>query len=228
MELSEAKLTLLHEHYNQTFSLIREREKQRDNLFLVMVALFGVLFLAVQYPANFQALFSEVSTPGAKLDLRAIPFAAIMSVTWTIALLFSIRYCQVSIHIERQYRYLYTIEEKLSECFGGTELFQREGRAYKQDYLLFSKWVRFFYISLLPLIVIVAICALLFVEWSVSATLLPIYHQVYDTIVASAILVSFLLYRVAPQVSKYRARRHARVSAAQATPPKEQPTSSKS
>jgi hypothetical protein len=207
---ADKKLELLHDHYKDTFSLIREREKLRDTHFLIVVALFGVLFLEVQYPSNFQAIFSEFTTSGAKLDLRAIPFAAIMSVTWTLTLLFAMRYCQTSIHIGRQYAYLHQLEDKLSGLFGDEDVFRREGRAYKNNYPLFSSWAHFFYAWLLPLIVITAVTALLTLEWNAPDSLLPLYHKFYDFTTASAVMLSFILYRVLPQLRRYHARRKER------------------
>lgn len=202
---SDARLELLHDHYKDTFSYIREREKQRDFLFLLVIALFGVLFLEVQYPANFQAIFSEIQAQGAKLDLRAIPLAAIMSVTWTIVLIFAIRYCQVSISIERQYDYLHKVEEKLGDIFGDSEIFCREGAAYLSKYPLFSTWTWIFYTALFPIIVVAAVIPLLYVEW--SSPNYPVYHRVYDTIIALAVIASFVLYRIAPYVQERIAKR---------------------
>jgi hypothetical protein len=137
---TDARLGLLHDHYKDTFSINREREKQRDGLFYWVIALFGILFLEVQYPANFQSIFSEVSAQGAKLDLKAVPLAAIMSATWTFTLAIAMRYCQVSTHIERQYTYLHKLEDKIKSIVGDNEVFGREGSAYLQDYPIYSIW----------------------------------------------------------------------------------------
>ena len=54
---------ILHDHYKESFSHIRDREKQRDRLFLFLIGVLGLLFLEVQYPANLQkCVVSRVRT----------------------------------------------------------------------------------------------------------------------------------------------------------------------
>jgi hypothetical protein len=200
---NDARLALLHDHYKDTFSFIREREKQRDFLFLLIIALFGVLFLEAHYPANFQSIFSEINAMGAKFDIKAIPMAAIMSVTWTIVLTYAMRYCQVSINVERQYTYLHRLEDKMAFITGEDEVFCREGKTYLKDYPLFSNWAWLFYTMMFPAIIIVASIPLLYIEW--SSLQYPIFHKVYDTIIAVAIIISFALYRIVPQLQRWLA-----------------------
>ncbi len=48
--MMEQHLDVLHNHYTESFAYIREWEKQRDRLFLVLIGLFALLFFEVQYP----------------------------------------------------------------------------------------------------------------------------------------------------------------------------------
>ncbi len=102
----------------------------------------------------------------------------------------------MSINVERQYPYLHALEEKISASIGDHNLYRREGRAYLQDYPLFSDWAWICYVFLFPMILALATLALLVGEWA----MLP-HHWLYkllDSVVAAAILISFFLYRILP------------------------------
>ncbi len=194
--MTETPLDVLHDHYKDSFSHIREREKQRDRLFLVLIGLFALLSLQVLYPADFGGALGPLKVSGAEVDLGALPLPALLSASWVFTFAIALRYCQVSINVERQYPYLHALEEKISEAIGDRDLYRREGRAYLQNYPLFSDWAWFCYVFLFPAIVALATLALSIGEWA----MLP-HHWIYkllDSVVAAAILISFLLYRILP------------------------------
>lgn len=194
--MTETPLDVLHDHYKDSFSHIREREKQRDRLFLILIGLFALLSLQVLYPAAFGGVLGPLKVSGAEVDLGALPLPALLSASWVFTFAIALRYCQVSIDVERQYPYLHALEEKISAAIGDRDLYRREGRAYLQNYPLFSDWAWFCYVFLFPAIVALATLALSIGEWA----MLP-HHWLYkllDSIVAAAILISFLLYRILP------------------------------
>ncbi len=194
--MSETPLDVLHDHYKDSFSHIREREKQRDRLFLVLIGLFALLSLQILYPADFGGALGPLKVSGAEVDLGALPLPALLSASWVFTFAIALRYCQVSINVERQYPYLHALEEKISAAIGDRDLYQREGQAYLQNYPLFSDWAWFCYVFLFPAIVALATLALSIGEWA----MLP-HHWLYkllDSVVAAAILLSFLLYRILP------------------------------
>ena len=43
--MTETPLDVLHDHHKDSFSHVREREKQRDRLFLVLIGLLALLSL---------------------------------------------------------------------------------------------------------------------------------------------------------------------------------------
>ena len=194
--MTETPLDVLHDHHKDSFSHIREREKQRDRLFLVLIGLFALLSLQILYPADFGGALGPLKVSGAEVDLGALPLPALLSASWVFTFAIALRYCQVSINVERQYPYLHTLEEKISVAIGDGDLYRREGRAYLQNYPLFSDWAWFCYVFLFPAIVALATLALSIGEWA----MLP-HHRLYkllDSVVAAAILISFLLYRILP------------------------------
>jgi hypothetical protein len=107
----------------------------------------------------------RLNVSGAEVDLGALPLAALLSASWVFTFAIALRYCQVSINVERQYSYLHTLEEKISEALGDPDLYRREGRAYLRDYPLFSDWARICYAFVFPVIAALATLALVVAEW---------------------------------------------------------------
>jgi hypothetical protein len=103
-------LEVLHDHYKESFSYIRERERERDRLFLILIALFALLALQIQYPINFRGALSSITFLGIELDAGSLPLPAFLTATWVVTLAITLRYCQASINVERQYEYLHKLE----------------------------------------------------------------------------------------------------------------------
>lgn len=105
------KLALLHDHYKESFALIRERETQRDRLFLWLLVIFAVLVIEIQYPANFHGVLGHVNVAGNDIDLQRLPLALLLNVSWMFTAAFVLKYCQVAKAVERQYTYLHLLED---------------------------------------------------------------------------------------------------------------------
>jgi hypothetical protein len=190
------KLEVLHDHYKESFLHIREREKQRDRLFMFVVALIGILFLEIQYSDIFSNFLWNIKLKFVELDISIMPISIFLSVTWTYLFVIVLRYCQSSILIERQYSYLHHLEDKISQIIGDESVYCREGRTYLNKYPLFSNLVWIFYILLFPIIVTLSVGLIVYLEsYKIEA---PVYHLIYDLLLAIGIIVSFMLYRLFP------------------------------
>lgn len=196
---SNAKLMskeILYDHYKDTFTHIRDREKQRNRSFFIVVAIIGLLFIEVGYPESLTQLLGEADASPIKLSLRAIPLPALLSATWTFLVLVVLQYCQTSVHIERQYHYLHAVEEELSSIYGGGVIFRREGKGYSDSYPLLMWWAWFFYTLMFPAIIMVTVLTLVVLEG--SALNEPRYYFWYNCVSSIAILTSLVLYRFSP------------------------------
>jgi hypothetical protein len=74
-------LAVLHDHYRDTFAIIRERERERDWLFLVLIAVLGALGVQIGYPAESGGIVEEVTAGPTKLAIGALPAAAALTTT---------------------------------------------------------------------------------------------------------------------------------------------------
>ena len=72
-------LAVPHDHYRDNFAIIRERE--RDWLFLVLIAVLGALGVQIGYPAESGGIVEEVTAGPTKLAIGALPAAAALTTT---------------------------------------------------------------------------------------------------------------------------------------------------
>lgn len=192
--MNDIKLNILHDHYKESFLYIRDREKQRDRLFLFIIALIGILFLEIQYAEIFPNIFKSISLESFNLNLSTIPIFVFLSITWTYLFVLILKYCQIAIGIEKQYEYLHILEKKISNIFNDKEIYSREGRAYLKNYPIFSEFAWIFYVLIFPIIAILSTALLLYFEWNMENTVY--YHLIYDSLLVLGVALSFILYRI--------------------------------
>lgn len=193
--MSEALANLLHDHYKDTFFHIRERERQRDRLFLIVLGLIALVLFQLHHSLLLQKAVTELTIAGFKLNLSKIPFPVLLSTSWMFLAVFLLRYYQVVIHIEKQYDYLHPLESRLSKALGEDGSIGRESSGYiTKKASFFRHWVWVFYTGLFPVIVLASIGWALLLEW--NATLIPMAHKGFDSALAVMVLLSLALYSV--------------------------------
>mgnify|MGYP001563594331 CR=1 FL=1 len=196
------KLEVLHDHYKESFLYIREREKQRDRLFMFVIALIGLLWVEIQYSYIFPGVLRNIKLEFVELNVSIMPISVFLDITWTYLFVVVLKYCQVSINIEGQYNYLHNLEEKISNFFQDEKIYCREGKAYLDNYPLFSNLVWMFYVFFFPQIVIISTILIIYFEWSWIPLIHEIakYHLIYDSVLALGITLSFFFYRLLPMI----------------------------
>lgn len=153
--MEEFKLQLLHDHYKDTFFYIQEYLKLRDRLFLFILIVVTFMLFQLYSPASAGEAVSHFITK--KLELKSpIDITFIGSIIWFGLLSLIVRYFQTVVHIERQYKYIHQIEEQLSGEYTN-KVFTREGKAYLNDYPLFSGWAWILYTIIFPTLLIVLV-----------------------------------------------------------------------
>lgn len=196
----DVTLEVLHDHYKETFAVIRGREKQRDWLFLLVVGLIGLLFLFALFPVEITDSIDklELSVGGAKVELSRLPLAIPASVAWSVLFVLALRYCQTAVTIERQYRYLHAIEDEVASVYDGDKgVYRREGHAYKLGRPLLTHWAWIFYTIVSPAAGIVLIWLIILTEAKAVAP--HTFNLTYDVMVAIGVSGTLLLF-VAPQI----------------------------
>lgn len=190
-------LDLLHDHHKDSFAYIVEREKERERLLLVLIALFALLALEIGYPVRVEGALGTASIFGVGINLDALPLPAFLTATWVLVLAMTLRYCRGSINIERQYDYLHALEKEICVHLGNN-IYRREGEAYEDDYPIFSWSAWRFYTVVLPIIAAFAVSALYYQEW--TGLTYPRLYKLSDFIVALGVAWCFISYRTIPQI----------------------------
>jgi hypothetical protein len=193
MTTMDDSANLLHDHYKDSFAHIRDRENQRELLFLIVVALLGGIVLQLRYSLVLPQTVSEVTIAGVKLKLSNVPMAALLSTSWTFLSVILMRYCQTAVHVVKQYDYLHGLERRLSATIGVENAIYRESTGYLTEKTkCFRHWTWIFYTKIFPAIVIVSVGWSLFLEREANA--IPVPHKVYDSAMGVITVLTVMLY----------------------------------
>lgn len=197
MAISEKNLELLAAHYNDSYSIIKTREEQRDRLFLIAVAVVGFLAFTIVFPSTLQGLLKEFELTGVKMQIANVPIAILTSLAWTLLLIFLLRYYQSVVTIDRQYKYLHDLENQIAPEFGENNIFHREGKAYKEEKSLLTHWIEFLYTIVLPVILVAVLIGLLLQERELNGSWT--FNLWYDALLCCGVMISLLAY-LFPQI----------------------------
>ncbi|PLS75029.1 MAG: hypothetical protein CYG61_09525 [Actinobacteria bacterium] len=195
------EVALLHEHYKDSFAHVLVREQRRDRLFVILVLMFALLTLQVQYPATVGDALGTVKVLGVDVTVKNLPLPALLDVTWLLTLLVGLKYCQTALAVERQYPYLHQLEEAIAGRLSNAELFCREGKAYLRAYPSVLNWAWFCYVVLFPLAVLAGTSLLMVTLWR-DLDDYGGWHKLFCTVMAAALIVSFALYQVIPRLGR--------------------------
>ena len=203
-KLSEdTKLSVLSEHYNNTVADFKKLNKTRDTNFLFILILLGVI--AFQYVSPSQSQSVLVQAVQKKLEIDAtVSINVIGSLVWFALLYVAIRYFQNVINIEKQYNYTHQLEKELARHYNG-KVFTREGKAYLNNYAVFSDWVHIVYWYIFPVLFTTAITVKIVGEWAVnSQNTLQVWLNsvIYASLVISTALYLWSLHRTKKNTEK--------------------------
>jgi len=189
-KLSEdVKLTTLNEHYNSTVADFKELGKSRERNFLAILVLLGVMAFQFISPNQSKDILTQFVQNQLNIDV-SLSINIIGSLVWFSLLYVSIKYFQTVINIEKQYNYTHKLEAELSKNYD-EEVFTREGKAYLNNYPIFSEWVHILYWYIFPALFFITITAKIIGEYLVSTDKLPF---IFNAIIYLCLVISTGLY----------------------------------
>ncbi len=190
----ETKFKALYEHYNDTFSNIKESIRLRDKLTAFILILLALIALYTFWPASALEAFTQITTQ--KLGFSTVVNIEYLgSIIWGVLMIVIIRYTQTVVYIERQYAYIHRIEQKLHDHYTDNVSFTREGKSYLEKYPTFSNWIYILYTIILPVLLLAIILTKIVSEWT-SASWKPAFPVLLNTAFALCITVSIILYMI--------------------------------
>ncbi|MCY4524679.1 MAG: hypothetical protein OXB84_08075 [Halobacteriovoraceae bacterium] len=149
----DVKLQVLHEHYKDSFRYVRKDISARTKIFSIILIFIALHFFQVTDPekaSNAADAFLK-STVGFTVSIKGQAIGALL---WFVLLSAIVRYYQINIYINRQYKYLHKLEKIFKELLGKEMIF-REGNHYLSDYPNFSKGIHILYTWVFPLLILV-------------------------------------------------------------------------
>lgn len=180
-------LDLIYDHYKETFSFIQEAQNKRNKYFVILCILETILFLFIVQPnAANEALVIMLKTSNEFVTWYPEVFQSLL---WILILYTFIRYCQSHVYVDRQYHYLYKIEEFVSYKINNFT-FCREGSNYKYKYPLFLKSVYIFYTWIAPLLFAIINLMKIIHEWFLWHSLIV----VFDTFIFIILVLFIVVY----------------------------------
>lgn len=144
------KLDLLYDHYKESNTLRLEAQGRRNKHFVILCCLEAILYWILIRPETaFSSLLSGLSAIlGTLLELGN---ETTQTLIWILVVYVLIRYCQDTLYVERQYKYLDKIEKSISRKLDGN-VFDRESDNYLCGYPMVLDFIDLFYKMLMPVI----------------------------------------------------------------------------
>lgn len=192
----DTQLEVLSHHYSETFELLRADVAKRDRLFLYILVVIFLLLLYMSAPTAMSDLLNNFvsSQAGGDEQTRLIDVSFMGAILLLGLLSLSHTYFQTVLHVERQYNYVYQLENELSKHFDELA-FIREGRFYRNQRRKFSTWTKVIFWILFPFLFL-----LFNIFWLVflfARSQAPFAYQLVDTLISVSILTSLGLYLLA-------------------------------
>ena len=189
-------IEVLSHHYSETFELLHKVVARRDRLFLYILLVILILLLYMSSPSVVSdwvnTFFNNQVSGNPTAPMQPLIDVSVIGVVLLLGLLsFSHTYFQTVLHIERQYDYVYQLEQQLSQHFDG-KAFIREGDHYKKYRYRFSRWTRIIFWRLFP-----ALFFLFIVYWLIflfTQSQAPLIFILVDSLIAVSILISLWFY----------------------------------
>lgn len=182
MEKSE----LLYDHYKDSYSLIKNAEIERNRLFVHLAILVTVLFLISIDPNNSNTLFSIIES---KFDIEfGLSINIIKTCLWLVILYYTLRYYQTNAYIERQYKYIHTLEEMIQMDINSK--FDREGINYTYNFPAFLNLVYFIYSWIIPVFYLIIVIVKIIFEFIYCTK----WYIVIPNFIIASIIVMLTLY----------------------------------
>lgn len=183
------KIDLLYDHYKETVKLSLNMQKKRDTLFVVFCIFELLNFFMLLFPEKITASISQYifSKYNVTFDFNIV---ILQSAIWTALSYIMIRYYQTNIYIERQYKYIDVLEDKISTMLK-EPCFKRESDNYLEKYPIVLDLIYVFYTWIIPLLIIIINIGKILIEFrSVS----NFWSVMFDTLCCIFTAILTIMY----------------------------------
>jgi len=186
--------SILYDHYKDTCTIIGGAIKRRDRLMLFVVLTLGFFAFQAIFPTDSNAVVNQFLTFKFGLT-QEFDLSIVGNVVWFLLLIFTLRYLQLAVFVERQHAYIHTIEEKLNDGLG-KEFITREGKSYLNKYPRYSDWMWMLYTIIFPVLLLIVSAVKIYAETRYACENAWSLGYLLDSTAFALLLVSVVLYLV--------------------------------
>jgi len=195
-------LEILSSHYSETFSLLKSAVEKRDHLFLYMLVVIFALLLYMSAPNvmsdRLNSFVNSKAGGGPTVNLNAQVVTTNLIDTSFIGTILSLgllalahTYFQTVLHVEREYDYVYQLEDQLSKQFND-QAFVREGKHYRDYKRKFASWTKILFWYIFPFLFLAF--NVIWVVFLITKSQASVAYLVIDGFISVSILISLGLY----------------------------------
>ncbi len=188
------RTSILYDHYKDTCSIMREGVKRRDRLMLFVILTLGFFAFQTIFPVASNTAVNDFLNFKFGLNFK-LDFPIVGNIVWFLLLIFTLRYFQVAVFVERQYDYIHHIEEKLNQETK-EDVITREGRSYLYKYPAFSDWMWALYTIVFPALLFVVSAVKIFGELGSTYTSGWSLNLLLDVVAFILLTISIALYLI--------------------------------
>ncbi len=197
----EKKIEILYDHYKDTFENQKVSLQKRNYYTIICLGLIGAFSFQISNPEQLVDISAELikkNVGNVKIDFSYINSVLIFALFWVVVM-----YYQVNFLIEKIYKYIHEIEDKLTYGMNPFEI-SREGKTYLKHYPWLSEVVHVIYTVVFPVTLIFVAVVKWFSEKSQLTTPYCNGHFWVDTIFLFGIVLTSLLYLVNRHFNDFR------------------------
>ena len=196
--MEDKKLLLLIEHYNESFKLLQDKLKERNRIFVYLLFVLGIILFQIYTPQEALNMVSQFISQRMGLSAQ-IDLLFIESIIWFILLAVTLRYFQIVVYIERQYKYIHKLENEIKPSFNH-QAFTREGLSYLKIYPRFLNWVYFLYAVFFPILLVFIIISKIICEFIILGTNSALIW--FNCLICLFIIITTILYFMVMHIKK--------------------------
>jgi hypothetical protein len=160
--MDEKKLEIYYDHYKDTFQHQVRYIENRNKYFFISLVLIALLFFLITDPNTVNGAVGNYVKKeigdNIIFDFAYINTFLLFGLLWVLIL-----YYQITLTIEKQYKYLWILEEELSKSIQPFTI-SRESKFYLKVKPTYAKWISKIYKLLFPLSIAFAVLSKFIIE----------------------------------------------------------------
>jgi len=202
--INEKELEIYYDHYKDTFTHLRNYITSRDKVFYITLGLLILVFFQSDNPEITEKISINIIKKNVG-DEIVINTNFINSLLLFALLSLVIKYFQINLLIERQYKYLHKLEEDLTSNLSFE--ISREGKSYIEAYPFVSKVIHRIYTIVFPIILILVILKKGYTELTFFKCEWENLYLLFDLTILLLIIILTIQYLVWIQFKDFKKKK---------------------